>query len=156
MERVVYISNSEKNISDFKSENLFGLPYEIVGDTDIVFGETVKKAKQMTALMNAFTLVETVVAMAIFSIIVSMVATLMVSISNFNLKAQQTTKAAIYINNVREALNTDIDNIKEQYLTTVKPMHEQFVEPSKKYADIIILEGSHNTVAVDLLKTTSA
>lgn len=113
MERVVYISNSEKNISDFKGENLFGLPYEIVGDTDIVFGETVKKAKQMTALMNAFTLVETVVAMAIFSIIVSMVATLMVSISNFNLKAQQTTKAAIYINNVREALNTDINNIKQ-------------------------------------------
>ena len=38
-----------------------------------------------------------------------------------------------------------------QYLTTVKPMHEQFVEPSRKYADIIVLEGGHNLVALDMI-----
>jgi uridine kinase len=39
----------------------------------------------------------------------------------------------------------------EQYLTTVKPMHEQFVEPSKRRADIIIPEGGENLVALDML-----
>ena len=38
-----------------------------------------------------------------------------------------------------------------QYLTTVKLMHEQFVEPSKKNADIIIPEGGYNTVAIEML-----
>ena len=38
-----------------------------------------------------------------------------------------------------------------EYLTTVKPMHEQFVEPSRKYADIIVLEGGHNLVALDMI-----
>lgn len=46
-----------------------------------------------------------------------------------------------------------LDSVCNQYLTTVRPMHEQFVEPSKKYAHIIIPEGSSNTVAVDLLMT---
>ena len=45
----------------------------------------------------------------------------------------------------------DIDNIVEQYLTTVKPMHEAFVEPSKKYADIIVPQGGRNQVALDML-----
>lgn len=40
----------------------------------------------------------------------------------------------------------------EQYMTTVKPMHEAFVEPSKKYADIIIPEGGHNHVAMEMLE----
>ena len=35
-----------------------------------------------------------------------------------------------------------LESVITQYLTTVKPMHEQFVEPSRKYADIIVLEGS--------------
>lgn len=43
-----------------------------------------------------------------------------------------------------------IDSILTQYQTTVKPMHEQFVEPSKKNADIIILEGGRNKAAIDL------
>lgn len=47
----------------------------------------------------------------------------------------------------RAALNYD------QYQSTVKPMHLEFVEPSKRYADIIIPLGGHNTVAVDLLLT---
>ena len=46
-----------------------------------------------------------------------------------------------------------VDNITEQYLTTVKPMHDQFLEPTKQYADIIIPQGKSNTVAIDLLKT---
>lgn len=44
-----------------------------------------------------------------------------------------------------------LESVITQYLTTVKPMHEQFVEPSKKYADIIIPEGGHNTVALEML-----
>ena len=44
-----------------------------------------------------------------------------------------------------------LDNIVDQYLTTVKPMHEMFVEPSKKYADIIIPEGGFNQVAFEML-----
>jgi len=44
-----------------------------------------------------------------------------------------------------------IESITQQYLSTVKPMHEKYVEPSKKNADIIVLEGGHNTVALDLL-----
>ncbi len=44
-----------------------------------------------------------------------------------------------------------LDSVVEQYLGTVKPMHEAFVEPSKKYADIIVPEGGHNTVALDML-----
>lgn len=46
-----------------------------------------------------------------------------------------------------------LDSVIQQYNSTVKIMHNTFVEPSKKYADIIILEGGHNTVAVDLLTT---
>ena len=49
-----------------------------------------------------------------------------------------------------------IDEILEQYLTTVQPMHLQFVEPSKRYADIIVPRGGHNTVAIDLIIATIA
>ena len=44
-----------------------------------------------------------------------------------------------------------LDSVVSQYLTTVKPMHEQFVEPSKRFADIIVLEGGHNAVALDMI-----
>lgn len=44
-----------------------------------------------------------------------------------------------------------IDSVYDQYLSTVKPMHEAFIEPSKKYADIIIPEGGHNEVGIQLL-----
>ena len=44
-----------------------------------------------------------------------------------------------------------VPSVVEQYCTTVKPMHEKYVEPSKKNADIIVLEGGHNQVALDLL-----
>lgn len=46
-----------------------------------------------------------------------------------------------------------LENVVEQYEKTVKIMHEQFVEPSKRYADIIIPIGSENKVAIDLLVT---
>jgi uridine kinase len=45
------------------------------------------------------------------------------------------------------------DSVIEQYVSTVRPMHLQFVEPTKRYADIIIPEGGHNAVAIDLLVT---
>ena len=44
-----------------------------------------------------------------------------------------------------------LESVISQYLTTVKPMHEQFVEPSKRNADIIIPEGGHNIVAFDMV-----
>lgn len=44
-----------------------------------------------------------------------------------------------------------LDSVVNQYLTTVKPMHEQFVEPSKRCSDIIVLEGGHNVVALDMI-----
>lgn len=46
-----------------------------------------------------------------------------------------------------------LDSVVGQYLTTVKPMHEQFVEPSKKYADVIVPEGGNNAVALEMLAT---
>ena len=46
-----------------------------------------------------------------------------------------------------------MESVVNQYISTVRPMHESFVEPSKKYADIIIPEGGSNTVAIDLLIT---
>lgn len=44
-----------------------------------------------------------------------------------------------------------IDEILEQYLATVQPMHQQFVEPSKRYADVIIPQGGHNVIAIDMI-----
>jgi uridine kinase len=44
-----------------------------------------------------------------------------------------------------------MQSVIDQYVTTVKPMHEEFVEPSKKYADVIIPEGGFNSVAVSML-----
>lgn len=46
-----------------------------------------------------------------------------------------------------------MESVIEQYQTTVKPMHLEFVEPSKRYADIIVPQGGHNTVAIDMLLT---
>jgi uridine kinase len=43
------------------------------------------------------------------------------------------------------------DSVVKQYLHTVRPMHLEFVEPSKRYADIIIPEGGHNTAALDMV-----
>ena len=45
----------------------------------------------------------------------------------------------------------NMDSVIAQYLNTVKPMHEEFVEPSKKRADVIIPEGGFNSVALDML-----
>ena len=50
-----------------------------------------------------------------------------------------------------EERGRSMQSVVTQYLTTVKPMHEQFVEPTRKYADIIVLEGGHNLVALDMI-----
>ncbi|MCA0153368.1 uridine kinase [Winogradskyella vincentii] len=47
----------------------------------------------------------------------------------------------------------DIEEVLSRYQNTLKPMHEQFIEPMKEYADIIIPNNRYNTVAVDIVKT---
>jgi len=47
----------------------------------------------------------------------------------------------------------DMDEVLQRYQTTLKPMHEQFIEPSKGYADIIIPNDKYNTVAIDIVRT---
>ena len=49
-----------------------------------------------------------------------------------------------------------LDSVIEQYLTVVKPMYHQFIEPTKRYADIIVPEGGENHVAIDLITTKVA
>lgn len=46
-----------------------------------------------------------------------------------------------------------IDSVVDQYINVVRPMHNQFIEPTKRYADIIIPEGGQNHVAIDLMVT---
>lgn len=47
----------------------------------------------------------------------------------------------------------DLDEVLTRYKTTLKPMHNQFIEPMKEYADIIIPNNHYNTVAIDIVKT---
>lgn len=47
----------------------------------------------------------------------------------------------------------DLDEVLTRYKTTLKPMHDQFIEPMKAYADIIIPNNHYNTVAIDIVKT---
>ena len=54
------------------------------------------------------------------------------------------------LRDVKERERT-LDSVVSQYLTTVKPMHEAFVEPSKKYADVIVPLGGHNDVALYMI-----
>ena len=54
------------------------------------------------------------------------------------------------LRDVRER-GRSMESVINQYTTTVKPMHEEFVEPSKRYADVIIPEGGFNSVAVQML-----
>lgn len=46
-----------------------------------------------------------------------------------------------------------LESITEQYINVVRPMHNQFIEPTKEFADIIVPEGAKNTIAIDLLIT---
>jgi uridine kinase len=55
-----------------------------------------------------------------------------------------------------ESRGRTLDSVIHQYLTVVKPMHQQFIEPTKKFADIIIPEGGQNQVAIDLMTTKIA
>ena len=63
------------------------------------------------------------------------------------------TKVSVIIpyHNVEKYISQCLDSVVNQYLTTVKPMHERFVEPSKRVADVIVPEGGHNNVAVDMI-----
>lgn len=56
------------------------------------------------------------------------------------------------IRDIKERGRT-LDSVIEQYMTTVRPAHMQFIEPCKRYADIIIPEGGYNKVAIDLMVT---
>ena len=47
-----------------------------------------------------------------------------------------------------------METVIERYSKTVKPMYLQFIEPSKRYADVIIPQGGHNKVAIDVLTAT--
>ncbi|CAM1339478.1 uridine kinase [Tenacibaculum aestuarii] len=47
----------------------------------------------------------------------------------------------------------DVDEVLNRYQTTLKPMHQQFIEPTKNYADIIIPNDRYNTVAIDIVRT---
>jgi uridine kinase len=44
-----------------------------------------------------------------------------------------------------------LEEIIDQYLTTVQPMHLQFVEPTKRYADVIVPRGGHNAIAIEMI-----
>jgi len=54
------------------------------------------------------------------------------------------------VRDIRERGRT-MEMVVEQYMNTVRPMHLEFVEPSKRYADVIIPEGGHNDVGIDLV-----
>jgi uridine kinase len=56
------------------------------------------------------------------------------------------------VRDVRDRGRT-LDSVVHQYTTTVRLMHEQFIEPTKRYADVIVPEGGKNEVAIDLLTT---
>lgn len=73
----------------------------------------------------------------------------------FDLKVYVDTDADIrFIRRLRRDVKSrgrSMDSVINQYISTVKPMHEQFVEPYKRKADIIIPEGGHNKVAADVI-----
>lgn len=50
-----------------------------------------------------------------------------------------------------ESRGRSVESVIDQYMSTVRPMHEEFVEPSKRYADLIIPEGGENLVAIDAI-----
>lgn len=73
----------------------------------------------------------------------------------FDVKIYVDTEADIrFIRRLRRDTNErgrSVETVIDQYLSTVRPMHKEFVEPSKRFADIIIPRGGHNTVALDLV-----
>lgn len=75
--------------------------------------------------------------------------------NRFNIKIFVDTDADVRImrriqRDIKERGRT-IDSVIEQYINVVRPMHLQFVEPTKRYADIIIPEGGYNKVAIDMM-----
>jgi uridine kinase len=78
----------------------------------------------------------------------------------FNIKVFVDTPDDVrFIRRLKRDINErgrSLDSVISQYLTTVRPMHQMFVEPSKQYADLIIPEGGENVVAIDVLVTKVA
>ena len=74
-----------------------------------------------------------------------------------NLKIYVETDADVrFIRRLQRDINErsrTMEDVIEQYMNTVRPMHEEFVEITKKYADIILPKGGDNSVAVDLIQT---
>ena len=56
-------------------------------------------------------------------------------------------------NHVYKIIKKDIDEVLNRYQDTLKPMHLQFIEPTKNFADIIIPNNKRNTVAIDVVRT---
>jgi uridine kinase len=73
----------------------------------------------------------------------------------FDVKVYVDTDADVrFVRRLRRDINErgrTMESVIEQYLRTVRPMHMSFVEPSKRYADVIIPEGGYNEVAIDML-----
>lgn len=73
----------------------------------------------------------------------------------FNIKIYVDTPDDVrFIRRLKRDINErgrSVDSVISQYLNTVRPMHEMFVEPSKRYADLIVPEGGENHVAIDVL-----
>src|SRR5499427_3854737 len=67
-------------------------------------------------------------------------------------RASETRRISDHVVVVLEG-SRSVDSILRQYEDSVRPMHLQFVEPSKRFADVIIPGGGHNKVAIDLVKT---
>ncbi len=65
-------------------------------------------------------------------------------------RSSQEDRLATYVIREHER-GRPLDEILEQYLATVRPMHLQFVEPSKRYADVIVPRGGHNAVAIEMI-----
>ena len=71
-----------------------------------------------------------------------------------NISSLQTDSDVRFIRRLQRDMHDrgrTLDSVVQQYLDTVRPMHLEFVEPSKRYADVIIPEGGMNTVALDMV-----
>ncbi|MGH8636492.1 MAG: uridine kinase [Burkholderiales bacterium] len=67
-----------------------------------------------------------------------------------------TVEVSLFIRRMQRVISErgrTVQSVIDQYLGTVKPMHLDFVEPSKRYADLVIPRGGHNAVAIDMLMT---
>lgn len=107
VENATIISNSLRRIDEFlKKENKFGLKCRVVNLTDAIFGSIdTDEIKEVPEFSKGFTIVETVVALAVFSTVVAMAASIMLGINTINKNNNDSIKANLYLNNIREIVN---------------------------------------------------